>query len=100
MGRPIFSLFRQRAMSGLCVAWNPLIAPQAMVMKRQGKILSVNDGSCSFAILPRPSHSSGSTGILMRSITMRATAMKSREKENMGYILPIILSMGSIVATT
>ena len=47
-----FSLFRQRAISGLWVAWNPLTAPQLTVIKIRGhagsclgcRLASVNDG--------------------------------------------------------
>ena len=41
---------------------------------------------------------SGNTGILMKSTTRRATAMNISENANSGYILPITLSTGSIVA--
>ena len=81
------------AMSGLCVAWKPLIAPQAMVMNRQGKIVP------DFGLmLARPSVSSGSDGHLTNSTTISATAMNSMAMAKNGYILPMILSIGSIVA--
>ena len=83
----------QRAISGLCVAWNPLIAPQAIVMNRQGNI-----GPAAGLMLLRPSVSSGSCGHFIISTTRSATAMKSMAIANSGYIFPIILSMGSIVA--
>ena len=87
------SLLMQRAIKGLCVAWKPLMAPQAMVMNRQGKILfGVRAGTL------KPSHNSGMSGCFTNSITNKAPAMNSSEKAKSGYTLPIILSIGSIVA--
>ena len=60
---------------------------------RQGKIF--------FAVRSSPLtpvHSSGRLGHFTKSITSRAAAMNNSEKANSGYILPIILSIGSIVA--
>ena len=79
MGRPWCSLFMQRAMSGLCVAWKPLMAPQAMVMNRQGKTafgVNASPGS--------PSQSSGIAGHFTKSITSSAPAMNIREKAKRG----------------
>ena len=56
MGRQCFSFFMQRAMSGDCVAWNPLIAPQAMLTNIMGKM-----GDLSY-LVPKPSHISGRAG--------------------------------------
>ena len=80
-------------MSGLCVAWNPLTAPHAMVMNRHG-----NMGPDAGLMFERPSVSSGSDGHFTISTTMSATAMKSMATAKRGYILPMILSMGSSVA--
>ena len=49
-------------------------------------------------ILPSPSHNSGRAGILISNTATRATAIKSNEKEKTGYTLPMILSIGNIVA--
>ena len=87
-------------MSGLWVEWKPLMAPQAMVMNRQGNSVSVNEASVAAPLLPSPSHSSGSWGISTKRHTISATAMKSREKAKRGYTLPMILSMGNMVAST
>ena len=84
MGRPMRSLFMQRPISGLCVAWKPLMAPQAMVMKRQGNSWFDHEGSTVRALLPRPSHNYGISGHLARSTTINAAAIKSREKANSG----------------
>ena len=97
MGRACRSFFTQRAMRGLCVAWNPLMAPQAMVMKRQGKTGSEKP-KVSCPILPNPSQTSGKVGIFTNITTIKANAMKIREKANKGYTFPIILSIGIIVA--
>jgi hypothetical protein len=98
----------QRAISGLCVAWKPEIAPQAIVMKRHGNIgslaikLSVPrmDVGWLRLLAARLSHNSGIAGCFMKSPTRSAAAMNSREKANSGYILPIILSIGRSVAIT
>ena len=69
----------QRAMRGLCVAWKPLMAPQAIVINRQGKMLfGVSAGTLS------PSHTSGMSGCYTNSITSRAEAMNSSEKAKTG----------------
>ena len=72
----------QRAISGLCVAWKPLMAPQAMEMNRQGKIgfwVSAPPG-----VLRSPSHTSGMSGNLTKRTTISATAMKIRAKAKSG----------------
>ena len=70
-------------------------------MKSAGKIWSVNFPGFALApILCRFDQISGSCGILTKSIAIRATAINSSEKANKGYTLPIILSMGIIVAIT
>ena len=82
------------------------MAPQAMVRNRQGKMgflatkLSVpSQAGLAFRLLSdRLLHISGSAGIFIYNITIRATAINNSEKANRGYILPIILSMGSMVA--
>ena len=93
MGRPNFSDFIQRAINGLWVAWKPLMAPQAMVINRHGKMLFVVSEAS-----PIPSQISGTSGFFTNSITINATAMNSSETANTGYTLPIILSIGIIVA--
>ena len=73
----------QRAIIGLCVAWKPLIAPQAIVMKRHGKIgcpLTPTEGP----MLPIPSQNSGIEGQRTSRPTKRETAMNSSEKANSG----------------
>ena len=105
-GLPSFSLFIQRAINGLWVAWKPLMAPQAMVMKRHGKIgLFWTNGSvpshAGFSLRlqeARLLHSSGKVGHLMNSPIISAPAIKSSEKAKRGYIFPIILSIGRSVA--
>ena len=64
-----------------------------MVINRHGKMFF---GVKASAL--RPSQISGIEGHFINSTTDRAAAMKSSEKANKGYILPIILSMGNIVA--
>ena len=66
-------------MSGLCVAWNPLTAPQAIVIKRQGKIaepsrLGVEDIF----------QTSGRVGHLISRYPPKATAIKSSAKAKIG----------------
>ena len=63
----------QRAMSGDCVAWNPLMAPQAMEMNISGKI------GCPGArfFMPPASQNSGSAGCFTKSIARMPTAMNS-----------------------
>ena len=64
-------------------------------------MLSVKvEGLAALPILPRPSHNSGSCGMRTTSTATSATAMNSSEKEKRGYTLPIILSIGNMVATT
>ncbi len=73
----------QRAISGLCVAWKPLTAPQAMVMNRHGKIgcpFTPSDGPR----FPRPSQSSGIVGHLTMRHTSRAAAMNSSARAKTG----------------
>ena len=64
------------AISGLCVAWKPLTAPQAMVMKRQGKIGWPEMRPEASPILEMPSQISGIEGHLMNRHTIKAMAMK------------------------
>ena len=78
------SLFMHLPISGLCVAWNPLMAPQAMVMKRQGYNWLDQEESTVSALLPRPSHNSGTEGHLRNNTTIKAPAIKSSEKAKMG----------------
>ncbi len=99
MGRARFSEAMQRAIMGLCVAWKPLIAPQAMVMHRAGKMSSLNVSGCvSLPRLPKLSQISGRVGNFTSSTIVSDTAMKMRATANTGYILPMTLSIGSIVA--
>ena len=80
----------QRAISGLWVAWNPLIAPQAMVMKRQGNtvwsptrvfIPPCPSETCG---IPSPFHISGIDGQWTKSPTIRAIAMNMSENAKIG----------------
>ena len=81
------------------------MAPQAIVMKRQGKIgflatKASTPNQLVFRLLFAISlQSSGKSGILTKSPTIRAPAINKREMANRGYILPIILSIGRSVAT-
>ena len=79
MARPSRSFSMHRAIRGLWVPWNALIAPQAMVMNRQGKI-----GWSAGPREPSPSQISGREGHLMKRHTIRATAIKSRAKAKRG----------------
>ncbi len=86
----------QRAISGLCVAWKPLMAPHAMEMNKQGNMgLLVRDPP---GVFRSPSQTSGISGNLTNSTTISATAMKIRANANMGYMRPMILPTGSSVA--
>ena len=84
------------------------MAPHAMVMKRHGntgfvvvKALVPSHAGFSLRSLWAMSlHNSGISGIFQNRPTRRAKAMKSSEKAKSGYILPMILSMGNIVAMT
>ena len=94
------------AISGFHATQSPLMAPQAMVMKRHGKIgLFWTNGSvpshAGFSLRlqeARLLHNSGKVGHLMNSPIISAPAMKSSEKAKRGYIFPIILSIGRSVA--
>ena len=72
----------QRAISGLCVAWKPLIAPQAMEMNRHGKIGFLVSAPPGVSL--SPSHTSGMSGNLTNSTTISEMAMKIRAKANSG----------------
>ena len=105
-GSPSCSVFRQRAISGDCVAWKPLTAPQAMVMNITGK-----SGKSAGWRLWKKSRS-GSTSIEgmciqygmnsakgARSITPRMpTTMMIRATEKRGYTFPMMAWMGRMVA--
>ena len=78
------SLPRQRPINGLCVAWNPLIAPHDITINRHGKMLSFHVGLASIALLPSPSHISGMVGHFTNSITSKARAINSSEAANKG----------------
>ena len=82
----------QRAIKGLCVAWKPLMAPQAIVMNRQGTmgLFAMNVSLPSHAgfgfrlAAERSLHSSGIVGCFTKRPTNRANAMNSNEKANNG----------------
>ena len=94
MGRQCLSFFMQRAIRGDCVAWNPLMAPQAILTNIIGKM---GEGSY---LDPIPSHISGNLGELTNSIISTPKAMNSKAMANTGYMRPIILSIGRSVANT
>ena len=73
----------QRAINGLCVAWKPLMAPQATVMKSAGKMLSFSSNR-SMPMFSKWSQSSGNTGIFTYRQAISATAMNNRAKAKMG----------------
>ena len=62
-------------------------------MNRQGKM-----GVAADVLLARPSQSSGIAGHFTKRHTIRPAAMNSSATANTGYILPMILSIGSMVA--
>ena len=92
MRRPLNSESRHRAIRGLWVAWNPDMAPQAMVRNRQGNngffaandVAPSNEAGVLRFIASAPLHSSGMAGIFMNRHTIKATAMNSRAKAKMG----------------
>ncbi len=74
------------------MAWKPLRAPQAIVIKISGHIgrlfgLRFAKVRCGYNVYP-----------FTMSMVIRLTAMNTRQKPKMGYILPMILSTGKIVA--
>ena len=92
MGRAKRSDVMQRAMSGLCVAWKPLIAPQAIVRNRQGNkglllknVLVPHSEAGVFLLEASKSlHISGKAGILTNSMAISANAMNMSEMANNG----------------
>ena len=81
MGRACFSLTMQRAMRGLCVAWKPLMAPQAMEMNIMGNTGLVS--ACGWWF-DRPSHTSGMSTPCTTKATTMATAMASSRMPKTG----------------
>ena len=84
----------QRAIMGLCVAWKPLTAPHAMVMKSIGKMGSEWLGWW----FVKASVISGIHPVCVNMPTRTPTAMMSSATPKTGYMRPMRASMGSSVA--
>ena len=88
----------QRAIMGDWVAWKPEMAPQAMVTKSKGQ----RGAPLGFRLVKKSAGRRLGRMLywgLSSSAASRPKAMNSSRMAKKGYILPMILSMGRIVAT-